>query len=531
MRRYAPLDHTHSDLAATWGGITGTLSDQTDLNTALGLKANDADVVKLTGDQSIAGLKTFTNDRLLVEGHASSAAGIYSGDAWSEVYQYVYGGYNYGGAFLTGYKRGTKASPLPVEAGDILGWFAYTAEGSTGEQWPLYKEFTVDSRSGNTIYGTYRMKRGGGTTLFSLNSANGNVAWLGELTGGTVPWARLSGVPDYLPLSGGTLTGGLQMPQGSGHSVHRTVLHPQGGSHRSNSATQAGAVKITLPTLYPNTMMRMRVECYTYTGESVTYYIEGYHYASASTWANARAMALGPASSIKKVRFGDDGSKSCIWIGEVGDSSSYPYVVVAEVMCAHGSPDSYASGWEVGFVTSFDTVKATIDATQFLEAPPGVASMASTGAFTVNKAGNASSFIRLDPTGPSSNYSMTIGQDDTGAYISHSSTIRGFRYIRGGTTHFNISSAGAVTLYGTVAPSANITYDLGAGSAYWRDLFTLRAQIGSSDNTLSRKGAGSLGVEDRAAVVMANTAYVQSRITVSTSAPSGGVNGDIWLKV
>jgi hypothetical protein len=45
--------------AGVWGSITGTLSDQTDLQTALNLKANDADVVKLTGNQTITGTKTF----------------------------------------------------------------------------------------------------------------------------------------------------------------------------------------------------------------------------------------------------------------------------------------------------------------------------------------------------------------------------------------------------------------------------------------------------------------------------------------
>lgn len=43
-----------------WGSITGTLSDQTDLNTALENKANDVDVVKLAGIQTITGNKTFT---------------------------------------------------------------------------------------------------------------------------------------------------------------------------------------------------------------------------------------------------------------------------------------------------------------------------------------------------------------------------------------------------------------------------------------------------------------------------------------
>lgn len=45
----------------TWGSITGTLSAQTDLQSALDAKANDSDVVKLTGNQTIDGMKTFSD--------------------------------------------------------------------------------------------------------------------------------------------------------------------------------------------------------------------------------------------------------------------------------------------------------------------------------------------------------------------------------------------------------------------------------------------------------------------------------------
>lgn len=46
---------------ATWGTIQGTLSSQTDLQNALDAKADDDSVVKLTGDQTIAGSKTFSS--------------------------------------------------------------------------------------------------------------------------------------------------------------------------------------------------------------------------------------------------------------------------------------------------------------------------------------------------------------------------------------------------------------------------------------------------------------------------------------
>ena len=43
----------------TWGDIGGTLANQTDLMTALNSKANDADVIHLTGNETIPGIKTF----------------------------------------------------------------------------------------------------------------------------------------------------------------------------------------------------------------------------------------------------------------------------------------------------------------------------------------------------------------------------------------------------------------------------------------------------------------------------------------
>jgi len=45
--------------SAVWGGITGTLSDQTDLQTELDGKVND------TGNETIAGIKTFSSDPII----------------------------------------------------------------------------------------------------------------------------------------------------------------------------------------------------------------------------------------------------------------------------------------------------------------------------------------------------------------------------------------------------------------------------------------------------------------------------------
>lgn len=48
----------------TWGSITGTLSNQTDLQNALNLKANESAVVHNTGPETISGIKEWANDAL-----------------------------------------------------------------------------------------------------------------------------------------------------------------------------------------------------------------------------------------------------------------------------------------------------------------------------------------------------------------------------------------------------------------------------------------------------------------------------------
>lgn len=62
---------------ATWGAIGGNLADQLDLVAALDLKADLADVVTLTGNQSITGDKIFLNGL-----HAQAAAPVDSPVVW-----------------------------------------------------------------------------------------------------------------------------------------------------------------------------------------------------------------------------------------------------------------------------------------------------------------------------------------------------------------------------------------------------------------------------------------------------------------
>lgn len=59
--------------SAEWGQITGTLADQTDLQNALNAKANDNAVVKLTGNQTVGGTKTFSTSPVVPSKNSAAA--------------------------------------------------------------------------------------------------------------------------------------------------------------------------------------------------------------------------------------------------------------------------------------------------------------------------------------------------------------------------------------------------------------------------------------------------------------------------
>jgi hypothetical protein len=105
-------------------------------------------------------------------------------------------------------------------------------------------------------------------------------------------------------------------------------------------------------------MFRFTVKIYTYNdGQSATFDVGGYNYSASPYWVNCFAIQSGEALPRYNVRFGYDGSSDCVWIGEVGSVWSYPQVFVTDFQAGYNSVGvSWATGWSVSFVTSFDTV-------------------------------------------------------------------------------------------------------------------------------------------------------------------------------
>lgn len=139
------------------------------------------------------------------------------------------------------------------------------------------------------------------------------------------------------------------------------IVYPDGGMLDSPSETITGYCKIILPTLFDSTMMSFTVTIYNYlTDESVDYKISGYNYAGdGGSWYNPTAICIGKASSSHSnltVRFGHDGTKAVIAIGEADTKWNFPRIAVHDIVVGNGNKfDVYKSGWRV--IISADALK------------------------------------------------------------------------------------------------------------------------------------------------------------------------------
>ena len=142
-------------------------------------------------------------------------------------------------------------------------------------------------------------------------------------------------------------TGSTIYANGFGNDIF--IIYPSGGS-ASYGGQQIGYCKITLPTLWDSTMMTFTVTIYNYVSNtSVDYRISGYNY-SGKPWYNCAAVCIGKAGtshSNLSVRFGDNGTKNVITIGEENTEWEFPRIVVHDVVIGNSDFETYKSGWNV----------------------------------------------------------------------------------------------------------------------------------------------------------------------------------------
>jgi len=138
----------------------------------------------------------------------------------------------------------------------------------------------------------------------------------------------------------------------------RNVM-PTGGSYVAGASSVAGAIVITLPvTVYP--MLKFRVSVYTYDGLSFDIYCGGH--TSGGFWYNTFAYMGTQNRNPLNVRFTYGGGSMYVYIGEIGQSWSYPQVFITDVQVGYTNYEysNWDNGWTIGFNSStYNNVSST----------------------------------------------------------------------------------------------------------------------------------------------------------------------------
>ena len=190
------------------------------------------------------------------------------------------------------------------------------------------------------------------------------------------------------------------------------ISYPSDAYYQANQSNVSGYIKITLPVSWTNTFIKFTVSIYTMgNNESCDYHISGYNYAATPTWSNCTAICTGKPGAVHtnlSVRFGHDGSKCAICIGEIGTRWDYPVVQVHDVMLGYYKNDyeTWESGWNVSIGTSLPaTINTTVQNTNV--AYGGVAGSCN---------GNSASATKATQDGNGNNIANTYAKKNETAY-------------------------------------------------------------------------------------------------------------------
>ena len=256
-----------------------------------------------------------------------------------------------GGGTLSGNLNISKDNPILIlnetNASSDAGQIAYISFQDNGaeEAWIGWgsngnTDFTIRNVIGKVV-----LNGGGGAYV-------GNARILTTSDSSSFATASHNHDSSYINVGGDTMTGILKLNAGVTNNNWSTFTHLEGAYNVNNPSGTAGAIRIELPTAEnnTNTMMTMTVKVYEYsTGKSFTLFLGGYNYSN-GVWYNTFASMVGDNERGDiTVRFGNNGARNIIWIGEPSASWSYPNVWVTDFQSGHTQGQDWNDGWRIVF--------------------------------------------------------------------------------------------------------------------------------------------------------------------------------------
>lgn len=176
----------------------------------------------------------------------------------------------------------------------------------------------------------------------------------------TIHLRGLSGANDTI-VNGGHITtaGGYYTNAGMSTNGRNTLLgvqSPGGASRANSSSTETGSFKITLPSALPvYGMFKLVIHIYEYGNRGNGYEIHCGGHMYPNYMHNRFQVQYGTSGSALNVRYGNDGTHGCIWIGDTSTTWLYPQIWVSEFMMGYSNKDwvTWRSGWDIDLVTSY----------------------------------------------------------------------------------------------------------------------------------------------------------------------------------
>lgn len=164
---------------------------------------------------------------------------------------------------------------------------------------------------------------------------------------------------EFVPVRTGRTT-----PDGSGIT---RVTNPDAAYLLVNGGAVAGALKIRLPIFSSTALIQMRLDVQDEVNqESFSLLITGLSNVD-NSWGSTSASVIGQAADRDlTVRFGSDGAKQCIWIGELATLWHWSRIMVSDVMVSSEADGGaagvqrWSTGWQLSLVTAFGAVGVTL---------------------------------------------------------------------------------------------------------------------------------------------------------------------------
>ena len=403
-------------------------------------------------------------------------------------------------ASITGYSGGVSSSdtrsvvttPQTINAGVVFDFKANTTD-SLSDGGSYFGEMTFRPYGSGTDWS--------GTISHQLGFTDAGNIW--QRSGSSTTWAAWKKMLDSsnyssyaLPLAGGTLSGSITATNHIGPGTGLTgtatslniggnaatattstrlsdatnglrITNPGGGSYATGASLVTGAIKIKLPTasFASNTMLRFTVRIYEYAGDNAglsrTIEVGGYNYSDAAySWYNVFAYQDTMGGAEINVRFGNDGTSQCVWIGEVATVWNYPQVTVTDFQGGYSQYTDavWATGWAISFAATFGTISRgpiiigkPINSQNYTSYPPARWATGRTISLTGDVTGTS---VAFDGTAALS-FAATLANSGATAGTYNNVTVNAKGLVTGGSNASYLTSNQSISITGDATGSGS----------------------------------------------------------------------------